>query len=546
MIRNLIRGHGAVTALILGLLVLVGYLMLWPAALGGVTGYVTIRGSSMEPRFHSGDLALVRPSGSYAVGDIVAYRSQSLHTTVMHRIVSVQNGRYSFKGDNNSFLDPEYPSSGQLIGKLVVRIPQWSHDLRIATGPIGIIALGIALTLGGGGSARRKIRRKRGTMSRIAPPLNHATFAFLKNLPRPLAIAATLTSSAVALGVVLLVMGWTAPIDTTAVAQTGQATRQTVFSYSASVRPSAAYDGTTVASPDPVFRKVAQTVDVHLTYTGTPGTLDVLAQLSNPSGWHSTVDLTGPIIAGKRVVRTVPLDLASLQARSDAAAAAIGLQPSQVNISIQAIVRSGTLPVFTPTLKLTLTPLALTLAGNPSSLTVTDATPGSTAASSKNHVVTVAGHKLAASTVHAWAIWLFLASAVSIILIVVLARRGFTASEGTRIRRRYSPLMVPVEPMSTPPGRPVVTVTDITTLVKLAERYRLLVLHWERSGIETFVVQDENTTYCFRTGAVALDPEMRQTPSPSHAEDPEGTVSASKAHGTDRGRRSSGGKPTNQ
>lgn len=38
-------------------------------------------------------------------------------------------------------------------------------------------------------------------------------------------------------------------------------------------------------------------------------------------------------------------------------------------------------------------------------------------------------------------------------------------------------------------------------LVKLAERYRLLVLHWSRSNVETFVVQDESTTYRYRAAA---------------------------------------------
>jgi hypothetical protein len=28
----------------------------------------------------------------------------------------------------------------------------------------------------------------------------------------------------------------------------------------------------------------------------------------------------------------------------------------------------------------------------------------------------------------------------------------------------------------------------------------LLVLHWSRSGVETFVVQDDATTYRYRTG----------------------------------------------
>jgi VCBS repeat-containing protein len=52
--------------------------------------------------------------------------------------------------------------------------------------------------------------------------------------------------------------------------------------------------------------------------------------------------------------------------------------------------------------------------------------------------------------------------------------------------------------MPVPAGRPVVDVTQFATLAKLAERYGLLVLHWCRSGVETFVVQDEGITYRYR------------------------------------------------
>jgi hypothetical protein len=54
--------------------------------------------------------------------------------------------------------------------------------------------------------------------------------------------------------------------------------------------------------------------------------------------------------------------------------------------------------------------------------------------------------------------------------------------------------------MPTPLGRPVVDVVDFSTLAKLAQRYGLLVMHWSRSNVETFVVQDEGTTYRYRAG----------------------------------------------
>ena len=54
---------------------------------GGGTTYLATHGTSMEPRFPTGDLAILRPADSYAVGDVVAYWSESLDTIVMHRIV---------------------------------------------------------------------------------------------------------------------------------------------------------------------------------------------------------------------------------------------------------------------------------------------------------------------------------------------------------------------------------------------------------------------------------------------------------------------------
>ena len=63
-------------------LVLAAVWFFWPTALGGGTTYVSTHGSSMEPRFSTGDLAILRPAGSYEVGDVVAYRSESLDTIV--------------------------------------------------------------------------------------------------------------------------------------------------------------------------------------------------------------------------------------------------------------------------------------------------------------------------------------------------------------------------------------------------------------------------------------------------------------------------------
>ena len=51
-------------------LAVAAWLMLAPTQIGGETGYVTTSGISMAPRFHSGDLAIVRPKAQYRVGDV--------------------------------------------------------------------------------------------------------------------------------------------------------------------------------------------------------------------------------------------------------------------------------------------------------------------------------------------------------------------------------------------------------------------------------------------------------------------------------------------
>src|SRR6185312_7416744 len=100
------RRRIAALVVVLGALA-AGWFFLAPTGIGGDTTYVVTDGISMHPRIHTGDLALVRPASSYHVGDIVAYRNPQLHVVVLHRIHSISpSGRYRFKGDNNSWIDP--------------------------------------------------------------------------------------------------------------------------------------------------------------------------------------------------------------------------------------------------------------------------------------------------------------------------------------------------------------------------------------------------------------------------------------------------------
>src|SRR5260370_30470290 len=134
-----------------------------PPAIGGSTSYVFTDGTSMQPHFHTGDLAIVRPESTYRVGEIVAYRSHMLGTIVLHRIVGRDGARYRFKGDNNNFVDPEHPARDQLVGALWLHVPNAARRFGPLRRPetIGLlVALGLIL-LGGGAFTQQRRRRRR-------------------------------------------------------------------------------------------------------------------------------------------------------------------------------------------------------------------------------------------------------------------------------------------------------------------------------------------------------------------------------------------------
>jgi signal peptidase I len=143
----------------------------------GTATVVTTSGTSMQPRFHSGDLVLVRSSDRYDVGDVAAYRSRTLATTVLHRIVGRSRGRFTFKGDNNSWLDPDRPTSADLVGSEWVHVPVAGRVVTFFEHPLSAIALsafvGVVLVGSVGTTAQAELRRRRPGRSRqrVATPI---------------------------------------------------------------------------------------------------------------------------------------------------------------------------------------------------------------------------------------------------------------------------------------------------------------------------------------------------------------------------------------
>ena len=140
--------------------------MFAPPQLGGDATYVMTRGISMEPLFHTGDLAIVKPAPSYHVGEIVAYRAPIVGVT-LHRIIADNNGHFTMKGDNNDFTDPFHPTARQVVGRLWMHIPKVGVVIPFFKKPAVVaIAVGLLAMILFGLGFENRTRRTRGDRRR--------------------------------------------------------------------------------------------------------------------------------------------------------------------------------------------------------------------------------------------------------------------------------------------------------------------------------------------------------------------------------------------
>jgi signal peptidase I len=496
--------------------------------------YVITRGVSMQPTYFQGDLVFVVKAHSYEPGQIAAYHSPDGTFEVMHRIVGGDaDSGYVLKGDNNEAIDPVNPTAAKMIGKAALHIPKGGLWLQPLLSPTGLGMIGFLFVSAGSAlpKNRRSIargRRKKRVkgMSGGGGSLAMATAIFkaVSRLHPALRVVAYTATVAGVLGLGLGILGWMKPVTET-VTSTGTTGESMVFSYSADVPRSAAYDGTTVHSPDPVFRRLTQTVDLNLAYTGRPGRLQVTGRLSSQNGWHKTVQLSQPKqFNSNRYADKVLLDLEALEQIAAQAGKAIGAEMGAITLALTANVRHNDGSTFDPQLSLNLAPLALSIAGGPDSLIVDKSGANGSTSTRDRHIGAFGYTVLSALAARKYAVYLLIFAASGAVVVAMTALRHVPLRTRTQIERRYPHLIVPVEPMASPPGKPVVMVDTFPALVKLAEKYGQMILTWTRpDGADDFVVRDEGILYRYRIDPdVTISPAApnKPTPEPAPADQP--------------------------
>ena len=122
--------------------------------LGGSASFLVVKGTSMLPTLHTGDLVLAEAQPSYRAGDLVVYavpRGQiGAGDELIHRIVGGSaTAGFVLKGDNNPAPDPWTVPAHDILGKEALIVPGAGRWLLVLRTPLfaGLAAAVIAAWL---------------------------------------------------------------------------------------------------------------------------------------------------------------------------------------------------------------------------------------------------------------------------------------------------------------------------------------------------------------------------------------------------------------
>jgi signal peptidase I len=505
--------------------VAVAWLYLAPTNVGGSTSYVVTSGISMQPRFHSGDLAVLRPASDYKVGEIVAYHSPLLRVTVLHRIVARDGNRYVFKGDNNNFLDPVRVSRSEVLGRLWVRVPHAGRLLAALHDPIvaAIIctALGIFLFFGVKEPGRRRKRRRKDTPKPLfqATPLMNTSPA--QSLWRRIDVGACLIASAVAAAafLMLVLIAFTRPASKLS-QKTKPYTQQVTFGYSAHAHAGPVYPTGAVHTGDPIFLSLVRQIGVQVNYRfmseaphNVVGTEEILLHLTSPTGWKRDVVLTPQThFTGDHTSATVTLDMPQIGSLVQRVGALTGMPASGYTIAIEPRVHiTGTVgghPLnlsFNPRTDFQLAGQQLIPQGSSGGSSPAGASTTSLSSSRAGAVgtpvavpatITALGASVKVSPLR-WLSLLGLLLSIGATAYFYLRKRSEPFVESARIQSQYGHMIVPIvggEDLGWPP----VDVPNMKALVKLAESGQRMILHNRANNVDTYMLNEEGTVYRYQ------------------------------------------------
>jgi signal peptidase I len=545
----------AVFAAIPIILVVIVWVVFSPRQLGGQVSYVIIRGSSMEPAFHFGDLVIVRQSPEYRVGDVVAYFHAQMSSVVIHRILATDHDRFIFKGDHNTWTDSYQPTREELIGKLWLQLPGFGKFVQKIRTP-----LFMALFAGAAGVLLMTTPVKKSSHKRKRPEPNpvrkwlsgvwnwlstslvkkpdpggqpkisrtKSTAITLRRNPSDLAEPPVqsrpprnLTDILEALFFVLgfvaiacLVLGvytFTQPLIHT-VPDDIKYQQSGVFSYTARA-PSGVYDSTSVTSGQPVFSKLTCLVELTFKYVltgeqlqGLTGSHQLTALVTEQtSNWTRSLPLEQQTaFTGNTYTTVVVLDLcqvetlvANMEQATDSQSGLYALIITPRVTIAGNVAAHGLQDTFNPRLVFQFDKLrAYLIHEDPK---VDPLNPSQTglikATRSEANSLSAFGFRAAIQKMRVFSIYGFSLSLAGLLAVGLFISLSTRHNQQAYARMKYGSMLVDVQGPPLDATTPVADVVTLDDLARLAERYNTLILHETSGFFHFYYVQGDRITY---------------------------------------------------
>jgi len=512
----------------------------WPTQMGGATAVLTTVGTSMEPDIHQGDIAIVRRSPPYHVGDVVAFQHGDFNQIALHRIVAFTDGVFTTKGDNNDFLDSFKSTEADIVGRLWIHIPgagRWLDWLRRPR-EVALVTMLLGLVIG----TTLKQTRKRMRRRRAGQPVSGAGLrrrAFAPQAVWPLGgatrdlwtLIARITAGLLAVGLLLSV--WSASLSPTRKAlQPIPFTHTGEFSYDAPA--SGAQDTVPDGMRDgaPVFLRLASQLRVNFAYelvgehlSDVSGTYRLAAVISDARGWRREFSLREPApFHGTTFQAAGTLNLDSMRVALDRFREQTGENLPSYRFALKAEVHTnGTIDGvalssdFAPELGFNADDIALDPdAGEDESgfkPTASDSVARTAVVPAELRVWRI-GVGVAALRQVALA----LTAVALLILMVALWSRTHAPQEraSQRIARRYGSRLLAVARVEPRPDERLVRMTGMKDLVRIADNLEAPILHLAEGDRHRYVVQEGDTTYVFEVDdSLGSEQRARLAPLPA-------------------------------
>jgi signal peptidase I len=483
------------------LLVVAALPVLWffaPIQLHGHTGYAIVDGISMEPSYHGGDLVLIHEQPRYSVGEVVAYHSRKTGVVVLHRIARMTaDGRYVFKGDNNSFFDP--PAKAQdLIGAKWLRAPKVGAAMVWVRKPWHeILLVGVAILLG----LFSKIAPQRAGGSRTSPP--EELRRFTRRVPASQVQLLAAIAFALTAGLWLIALGTP---DTKSDADPRLFRERGAFTVTGRAARSSVYPDGRVHSGDTIFTRLVNTLDVTFDYgvashlaTSAAGSARLSLDLSSDNGWHTVQTLATAPLRNSKAHLSATLDVAGLQRTARAVDEQTGVPSTTYTLDLVARVdakgHAGTTPIastFSPRLTYRLDANRLLLVRTPAIANPFVQAKDGAGLVNKRNAFHLGPAAVDVRTVRTLAGWGTAFALVALVAAAALARTR--SDEPSRLAWQYRDWLIPIKQLPNTTSA-VTDVTGFDSLVRLADRHNKAILHLDAAGEHTYLVKENGLLY---------------------------------------------------